>query len=58
MKKTRYFGGLDLIAKCNGYDGKFDLLRDYGFIPTVMVPKHKKIEIIALLWKHINNRKR
>ena len=58
MKKARYFGALDLIAKSNGYSDENDLLRDYSFIPTVMMPKHKKIEIIALFWKYIKNRKR
>lgn len=58
MKKTHYFGVLDLIAKSNGYNDKNDLLRDYNFIPTVIIPKHKKIGIIALFWKYVRNRKR
>lgn len=58
MKKTNYFGVLDLIAKNNGYKDKNELLRDYSFIPTVIMPSHKKIEIIPLFWKHIKNFKR
>lgn len=42
----------------NGYNNKMELLRDYSFIPTVMMPRHKKIEIIPLLWKHIISKKR
>lgn len=58
MKKTSRFGALDLIAKNNGYNDRFELLRDYNFIPTVKMPAHKKIEIIALLWKHYIKRRR
>lgn len=57
MKKTSIFGVLDQIAKNNGYNDKFGLFRDYNFIPTVRVPRHKKIEIISLLWKHYVNRR-
>lgn len=57
MKKTSIFGVLDQIAKNNGYNGKFELFRDYNFIPTVKIPTHKKIEIISLLWKHYVNRR-
>ena len=49
MKKASCFGALDLIAKNNGYNDKIELLRDYGFIPTVKMPAHKKIEIVSLL---------
>ena len=52
MKKTFFFRVLDLIAKNNGYNDRFELLRDYNFIPTVKIPAHKKIEIIALFLKH------
>lgn len=58
MKKASYFGALDLIAKNNGYNDKIELLRDYGFIPTVKMPAHKKIEIVSLLWKHYVKRRR
>lgn len=57
MKKTNYFGFLDLIAKDNGYKDKIELLRDYRFIPTVMIQKHRKIEIVPLLWKYVNKSK-
>lgn len=57
MKKTSIFGVLDQIAKNNGYNDKFALFRDYNFIPTVRVTRHKKIEIISLLWKHYINRR-
>lgn len=43
----------DIIARNNGYKDKFELLRDYNIIPTVMMPKHKKIEVISLLLKHL-----
>lgn len=43
----------DTIAKNNGYSDKFDMFRDYGFIPTVLTPKHHKIEIVKLLHKHM-----
>ena len=42
MKKTSIFGVLDQIAKNNGYNDKFELFRDYNFIPTVKIPTHKK----------------
>ena len=58
MKKTFCFRALDLIAKNNGYNDRFELLRDYNFIPTVKIPAHKKIEIIALLLKHYTKRRR
>lgn len=31
---------------------------DYNFIPTVMMPKHKKDEIIPLILKNIKNKTR
>lgn len=49
---------LDMIAKNNGYNNKMELLRDYNFIPTVMMPKHKKIKIIPLFLKNIISKKR
>lgn len=58
MKQTHSCGMLDLIAKSNGYDNKLELFRDYGLSPSVVTPKHKKIEFIALLWKHLGNRKK
>ena len=58
MKKASCFGALDLIAKNNGYNDKIELLRDYGFIPTVKMPAHKKIEIVSLLWKYYVKRRR
>ena len=53
MKKTSCFNVLDVIAKNNNYIDKVEMLRDYDFIPTVLTPKHKKCEIVALLYKHI-----
>lgn len=44
---------LSSVAKANDYRDKFDLLRDYGFIPTVLTPKHRKFEIVKLLYHHI-----
>ena len=42
--------------KNNGYSDKFELLRDYGFMPTVLTPKHHKIEIVTLLYKHFRKK--
>ena len=55
MKKT-VNAMFDAIAKNNGYSDKFGLLRDYGFIPTVLTPKHRKIEMIKLLFNHIRKK--
>lgn len=44
------------VAKANGYRDKSELLRDYGFIPTVLTPKHRKIEIIKLLYDYITKK--
>lgn len=38
------------VAKDNGYADKYELLRDYGFMPTVLIPKHKKSEFFRLLF--------
>ena len=46
---------LDKIAVGNGYKDKFELLRDYNIIPTVKMPKHKKMEFVSLLLKHLKN---
>lgn len=48
---------LDKIAVDNGYKDKFELLRDYNIIPTVKMPKHKKMEFVSLLLKHLKKRK-
>lgn len=47
---------LNTIAKNNGYSDKFDLLRDYRFIPTVLTPRHRKIEFVKLLYNHIRKK--
>lgn len=49
--KERFHNILEKIAKNNGYDSVQSLLIDYSFIPTVLMPKHKKIEIVKLLIK-------
>lgn len=54
MKKMMH-RAISTIAKDNGYSDSFDLLRDYGFIPTVLTPKHRKSEIMKLLFQHIRN---
>ena len=36
---------LEKIAKAHGHSSVDQLLMDYGFITTVLTPKHKKIEI-------------
>lgn len=46
----------DTIAKKNGYYDRFDLLRDYGFMPTVLTPKHRKIEIMKLFHDYIRKK--
>lgn len=53
IKKNKMF---DAIARDNGYENKVGLLMDYNFIPTVMTPKHKKIEIISLIVKHLKQK--
>ena len=45
------------IAKKNGYDSEYELLRDYGIVPTVRMPNHKKIELIPLLLRHLKGQK-
>ena len=52
MRKTMQMV-FDTVAKNNGYSDKFELLRDYGFMPTVLTPKHRKFEIVKLLYDHI-----
>ena len=46
---------LEKIAKANGYSSVDQLLMDYGFIPTVLTPKHKKVEIVKAIAKGITN---
>lgn len=43
----------DKIAKDNGYNNKSGLLMDYNVIPTVKMPKHKKLELVPLVVKHL-----
>lgn len=47
---------LDSIAKSNGYQDKNVLLFEYGFGLWSRPPKHKKREIIPLIFKHIKNK--
>lgn len=42
---------IDSLATKNGYCDRYELLMDYGFIPTVLTPKHRKIEIVKLFLK-------
>lgn len=56
MRKRNMTSVLELIAEDNGYKDKTELLKDYSFIPTVMTPKHKKIEFALLVFKHLTNR--
>lgn len=44
---------LESIAADNGYKDKMELLKDYSFMPTVLTPKHKKIELALLLLKRL-----
>lgn len=52
MKNKR----LEKTAKANGYGSVDQLLMDYGFIPTVLTPKHKKIEIVKAIMKSFVNK--
>lgn len=56
MKETFCSRLLESIAKNNGYKSKVEMLRDYNFIPTVLTPKHRKIEIAMLLYRHIERK--
>ena len=47
---------LEKIAKANGYASVDQMLMDYGFIPTVLTPKHKKIEIVKAIMKSLINK--
>ena len=47
---------LEKIAKDNGYASVDQLLMDYGFIPTVLMPKYKKIEIVKVIMKSLINK--
>lgn len=48
---------LEKIAKANGYSSIDQLLMDYGFMPTVLTPKHKKVEIVKAIAKSFTNKK-
>ena len=56
MKETFCSRLLESIAKNNGYKSKVEMLRDYNFIPTVLTPKHRKIEIAMLLYRYIKQK--
>lgn len=47
---------LEKIAKANGYASVDQLLMDYGFVPTVLTPKHKKVEIVKAIAKSLINK--
>ena len=47
---------LEKIVKANGYASVDQMLMDYGFIPTVLTPKHKKIEIVKAIMKSLINK--
>lgn len=40
---------LEPIAQVHGYHDAFALLMDYGWLPTVRVPRHKKYELVPLI---------
>lgn len=52
MKSTHYSGLMDNIARYAGYKNKMELFYDYDIIPTVLTPKHRKIEIVLLIYKY------
>jgi hypothetical protein len=47
---------LEKTTKVNGYSSVDQLLMDYGFIPTVLTPKHKKVEIVKVIAKGFTNK--
>ena len=47
---------LEITAKANDYSSVDQLLMDYGFIPTVLTPKQKKIEIVKAIMKSFTNK--
>lgn len=47
-KLTKYF---DELAKENGYENRYRLFADYGFMLTVLPREHTKIEFLKLLIK-------
>ncbi len=42
---------LSRIAEEKGYLNKDQMLKDYNILPTVLVPKHNKFELLTLLLK-------
>lgn len=56
--RKEYLEKIDIIAKQHGYLDYYDMMMDYGYVPTVRVPKHKKHELVILLIKNgIKNKK-
>lgn len=47
---------LKRIADQKGYKDEIELLRDYGFVPSVLMAKYKKIEFIPMIWKHFKKK--
>lgn len=47
---------LKKLAKVSGYASVDQLLMDYGFVPTVLTPKYKKIEIVKAIMKSFVNK--
>lgn len=47
---------LEITAKANDYSSVDQLLMDYGFISAVLIPKHKKIEIVKAIAKSFANK--
>jgi len=48
---------LEKTTKVHGYSSVDTLLMDYGFIPTVLTLKNKKIEIVKAIVKSFINQK-
>ncbi|WP_337930247.1 hypothetical protein [Holdemanella sp.] len=47
---------LEKTTKVHGYSPVDTLLMDYGFIPTVLTTKHKKLEIVKAIAKGFTNK--
>ncbi|MEE0079010.1 hypothetical protein [Holdemanella sp.] len=47
---------LEKTTKVYGYSSVDTLLMDYRFVPSVLTPRHKKIEIVKAIVKSFTNK--
>jgi len=47
---------LEKTTKVHGYSSIDTLLMDYRFVPSVLMPNHKKIEIVKAIVKSFTNK--